>query len=129
MVITEKFYQELGYLFYAVASVDKKVAKEEISELKKCVREEWLKLEDSVDTFGTDAAYQIETVFDWLATNHESTQFAFGTFEEYFQKNKKVFTPEITKMILATSDRIAAAYAAKNKAELTILSQINQLLN
>lgn len=129
MVITEKFYQELGYLFYAVASVDKKVAKEEISELKKCVRDVWVKLEDGVDAFGTDAAFQIETVFDWLATNHETTEFAFGTFEEYFQNNKKVFTPNVKNLIKITSERIASAYASKNKAELTILSQINQLLN
>ncbi len=64
------FYQQLGKLFYAVADSDNNIQQDEINKLKKVVREEWLPIEDSVDEFGTDAAYQIEIVFDWLLENN-----------------------------------------------------------
>ncbi|NGY36599.1 hypothetical protein FQU23_003625 [Flavobacterium sp. XN-5] len=46
--------------------VDKTVQKEEIEKLKELVQKEWLPVEDSSDIFGSDSAYQIEIVFDWL---------------------------------------------------------------
>jgi hypothetical protein len=128
MKVMDKFYQELGHLFYAVASVDKKIAKEEIDELKKCVRSYWLPLEDSVDEFGTDAAYQIESVFEWLMESGESTNFAFHEFEEYHEKNKKHFDGKINEMVLGTCQQIATSFHATNKAEAELLNKIKALL-
>jgi hypothetical protein len=129
MMVMEKFYQELGHLFYAIASVDKKIAREEIRELKKCVREEWLKLEDTVDEFGEDAAFQIESVFEWLAQNHEKPENAFQEFETYFESHKKIFNNNVRTMVLATCEKIAASYASKNKAEVALLEQVRALLH
>lgn len=128
MIVTEKFYQELGHLFYAVASVDKKVERAEIVALKKCVKEEWTVLEDSTDEFGEDIAFQIETVFDWLSENHEQHTFAFGEFEEYFLSHKKIFTKEVKSKLMKTCESIAGAYASKNKAEETLLQKIKVLM-
>ncbi|HLU51235.1 MAG TPA: hypothetical protein VKZ42_03660 [Flavobacteriaceae bacterium] len=54
---SQKFYQSLGKLFYAIASVDKVVRKDEVEILKSLVKEKWLDLDDVEDEFGTDAAY------------------------------------------------------------------------
>ncbi|MFN8437447.1 MAG: hypothetical protein U0V72_07375 [Cytophagales bacterium] len=129
MVIGEKFYEELGYLFYAAASADKKVAKEEVAELKKCVREVWLPLEDSTDTFGSDAAFHIESVFDWLLENGEKGQDALSNFEEYFLNHKKLFSESIKSKILDTVSRISGAYGTENKAEKEFWNQVKILLN
>lgn len=60
------FYQQLGKLFYSMALADGKVQQEEITKLKKIVQKEWVLLEDSIDSFQIDTAYQIEIVFYWL---------------------------------------------------------------
>ncbi len=38
----------------------------EIERLKEDVRKYWLTVDSIEDEFGTDAAYQIEIVFNWL---------------------------------------------------------------
>lgn len=128
MMVSEKFYQELGHLFYAVASVDKKVERAETAALKKWVRKEWTDLEDSTDEFGEDAAFQIETVFDWLSENHEHHTYAFGEFETYFLSHKKMFTKDVRVKLLNTCTSIAEAYGSTNKAETSLLERIKILL-
>ena len=59
-------YQLLGQIFYAAAQADKTVRPEEIAELKQIVKDDWLDLENTVDEFNSDSAYQIEIVFDYL---------------------------------------------------------------
>jgi len=61
-----EFYQILGKLFYAIAASDKVVHKVEIETLKELIKTVWVPLDDYEDEFHEDAAYQIETVFDWL---------------------------------------------------------------
>jgi uncharacterized tellurite resistance protein B-like protein len=61
-----EIYQNLGKLFYAVAIADGTIHIKEIDKLKEIVREEWIHVDRIEDSFHSDAAYQIETVFDWL---------------------------------------------------------------
>ncbi|WP_338407064.1 hypothetical protein [uncultured Flavobacterium sp.] len=63
------FYQQLGKVFYRIASADKVVQKEEIAQLNEIIKNQWLALEDSLNELGDDAAYQIEMVFDSLVEN------------------------------------------------------------
>lgn len=70
--VTEKmirFYRELSKIFYAVAASDKTIHTKETLVLKKIVQQEWLNWDDTSDSFGTDSAYQIKIVFDWLLEN------------------------------------------------------------
>ena len=69
-----EFYENLGKLFYSVAMADKKVSLIEIQRLKEDVKKYWLPLDDVEDDFGTDAAYQIEIVFDWLQQEERNSQ-------------------------------------------------------
>ena len=64
--LTLYFYQNLGKLFYAIAAADKTVHTAEINTLKEIVKTKWLDVDPTNDVFDTDAAYQIEIVFDWL---------------------------------------------------------------
>ncbi|MEG9328338.1 TerB family tellurite resistance protein [Salinimicrobium catena] len=124
----QRFYQNLGRLFYAIAAVDGVIKKEEIDALKKIVREEWLDLDEYTDSFGTDAAFQIEIIFDWLDANKPDPQNAFQTFMDFHADHKELFTPQINEKILAASQNIAAAFRGKNKSELVMLAKLQSLL-
>ena len=61
----KKFYQNLGKLFYAIAMADHSVHMKEMEKLNEVVRDYWLEVDDIEDEYGTDAAFQIISVFDW----------------------------------------------------------------
>ena len=79
--MTQRFYQNLGKLCYAIAVCDGVVKPIEFEKLKTLVKELWLDVDDIEDVFGTDAAYQIEIVFDWL--NNEDLLDAEMCFEDF----------------------------------------------
>ena len=125
----QKFYQNLGRLFYAIAAADGIVRKEEVDSLKRIVREEWLDLDDYTDEFGTDSAFQIEIIFEWLDANKPDPQEAFQNFMEFKTENKELFNKQINDKILAASRKIAAAFRGKNKSELVMLARLQSVLN
>lgn len=123
----KEFYQNLGRLFYAIAASYKVVNKEEVSTLKKMIEEEWLHLDDFTDEFGTDSAYQIEIIFDWLEENQPNAETAFENFKQYKMENRKLFDKEMKSLIMRTAERIAHAFSGKNKAELVMLSRLQEI--
>lgn len=125
----QKFYQNLGRVFYAIAAADGIVRKEEVDSLKRIVREEWLDLDDYTDEFGTDSAFQIEIIFEWLDANKPDPQEAFQNFVEFHGENKGLFNKQINEKILAASRKIAAAFRGKNKSELVMLARLQAVLN
>ena len=107
-----RFYQQLGKLFYSIAAVDHTIRPEEIAQLKKIIQREWLPLESSFDQFGSDSAYQIEIVLDWLSEN----------------EHHSLFTPEINSLITKTAEAVAKSFSGKNKSEHVLISQLNFIL-
>ena len=124
----QKFYQNLGKLFYAIAASDKVVKKEEIDTLKNIVEREWISIDDYQDEFGTDTAYQIEIIFDWFQENQPEAFLAFEEFSDFKKEHEKLFTSEINKLILKTAEAIAASFAGKNKSELIMLSKLKSII-
>ncbi len=124
----ETFYRKLGYLFYSVAASDGHVPDEEKEALHKMVLEDWLTLEDSKDKYGSDAAYQIEILFDYLVENRYKGEKAFRVFEEYFKNNLEFFSDDVIERVYHTSERIASCFHSKNKAELISLTRIHLLI-
>jgi len=124
----QKFYQNLGKLFYAVAASDKVVKKEEIDALKNIVEQEWVSIDNYQDEFGTDTAYQIEIIFNWLEENQPDAFLAFEEFSDFKKEHKKLFNSNINKLILKTADAIAASFAGKNKSELIMLSKLKSII-
>ncbi len=126
--IGKEFYQNLGKLFYAVAIADHSVHIKEIDRLKAVVREHWLQLDDIVDEYGTDAAFQIETVFDWLLENEKNSEECYEAFEEFFNDYQKLFNEEVKNLTMTTARSIAGAFAGSNKSELIVLGKLQLLL-
>lgn len=122
------FYQQLSKLFYAMAAVDGAVREEELDELKKIVKKEWLEIEENEDEYGTDLVYYILITFDWLRENNWNIKNVILQFKSYKKDHEILFTDTINKLILKTSYAIASAFAKRNKAEMVLFSQIEVLL-
>jgi hypothetical protein len=119
------FYQLLGRVFYATAQADNEIHEKEIETMKQVVKDHWLALEDSLDEFGSDAAFQIEIVFDHLLENDQVVgESVLDELEEFKSSHPSLFTPEVGKMIMDTSSKIASAFAKRNKSESVFLSQL-----
>lgn len=126
--VGKKFYENLGKLFYAVAIADLKVHKKEIDKLRGFIRKYWLDVDELEDEYGTDAAFQIESVFDWLVENGNKSEICFGEFQDYYKENGAIFSPFIKVLILDTAHAIANSFSGKNKSELILLGKLELLL-
>ncbi len=124
----KEMYQSLGKLFYAVAMADRAVHISELEKLKAAVREHWLDVDDIEDDYGTDAAYQIEIVFDWLLEYEKSSKESYEEFKTFYKDHKSAFSPKMKQLIKRTAHSIAASFAGKNKSELVLLAKLDILL-
>jgi len=125
---TEEFYLNIGMVFFSIAASDKVVRAEEIKTLKNLVQEKWVPIDNIADEYGTDEAYKIEMVFDWLEENSPEADWAFNEFKDYKKHHPQLFTLEINQLIWDTADAIAASFAGKNKSELIMLSKLKTIL-
>jgi len=125
-----KFYQNLGKLFYAVAASDSVVRKDEFEALKKVVSTHWLSVDDVKDEFGEEAPYQIEIVFDFLhASKFEDHAHDFvKDFGEFKSANQELFSAKVDRTIWRTCISIADAFYGKNQKEKEILAVIKTIL-
>jgi len=119
-----EIYQNLGKIFYAVAMADGAVHIKELHKLKEIVREEWIHVDRIEDSFHSDAAYQIETVFDWLLENENNSEASFKQFREFYKEYPELFTKPIKSLIMQTANAIAFSYAGKNKSELIVMAKL-----
>lgn len=126
--IGNKLYQNLGKLFYAIAMADKKVRPSEIAKLKTDVQKFWLHLDKVQDAYDTDAAYQIEIVFDWLYAEGRESDIYYQEFVDFFKDHRKTFDDQIRQLIWKTADGIASSFADKNKSELILLAKLKKVL-
>lgn len=122
-----ELYENLGKLFYAISSIDGAVHTKEVDHLRSYIRSYWLDINAVEDEYGSDAAFRIESAFDWLLEYGKDPKDCFEDFREFYETNQKMFTPTITRLILDTANAMANAYAGKNKAELILLSKIEIL--
>ena len=122
--IGNEFYQSLGKLFYFVAMADHTVRPIEIKRLRNYVRQYWLDVDEIEDEFHTDAAYQIEIVFDWLDGEEKE-----GEFKEFYKEHPEKFSEPIKKLIVETSEAIAKSFAGKNRSEMLAIFKLKQLFN
>lgn len=121
-------YRHLGELFYSIAASDKKVRVEEKDKLREIVRQEWTTLEESEDEFGSDSAYQIEIVFDWLLDQEIDAKVSMDNFKKFKSSHENLFTQKVNNLIWKTANAIAAAYGGKNKEELIFLKELSLVL-
>jgi hypothetical protein len=120
------FYENLGKLFFAIAAADNVVEEVEFNVLKEIVKNKWTKIDPTDDDFHSDAAYQIETVFDWL--NNESfsnSETCYNEFIEFKKEHPSLFTEDIKSLIIKTATKIAASVADLNKSELMLVAKLS----
>ncbi|WP_405415329.1 hypothetical protein [Maribacter sp. Asnod1-A12] len=122
-------YESLGKLFYAVAKSDGTVHDNEWDKVKEYVKEDWLYVDDFTDRYGTDAANQIEIVFNILAETEKESKECFGEFVDFYKEHPHAFSDEIKALTRKTAKAIANSFAGNNKSELVLLAKIKLLLN
>jgi hypothetical protein len=122
--LNTKFYQNIAKLFYAIAAVDKVIKEEEFTALKTIVKNEWLTIDKSKDEYNTDAAYQIEFVFEWLILKKLDAYTCYNEFIEYSNEYSYFFTDELNHLIMKTAEKIASSFAGINKSELIMLTKL-----
>lgn len=122
------FYQKLGELFYAIAAADNVVRDIEYKALKDLISERWKNLDSYEDSFHTNAAYQMEVVFDWFDYEQLDASDCFDSFAEYRKDYPKLFTPERKKLIWETANAIADAFSGQNKSEAIMLGKLKHIL-
>ena len=111
-----------------MAAADGSVREAEYSKLRDLVKDKWLDVDHLEDSFGSDTAYQIEIVFDWLYSEQPDANTCFREFVDYKKEHQTLFTDEITDLILRTAGAIAAAFSGVNKAELIMLAKLEMAL-
>lgn len=121
-------YRNLGKLFYAIAICDGSIHVKEWDEVREMVKEDWLYVDDFTDRYGSDAAYQIETVFNWLLEYGKSSKDCFDEFKDFYEEHPHVFSEEIKFLAKKTISAIASSFLGKNKSELVLLEKIELLL-
>jgi hypothetical protein len=120
------FYQNLGKLFYAIAAADTIVEEAEFNVLKETVKNKWTKVDPIDDDFHSDAAYQIETVFDWLNNEGFSdSETCFTEFIDFKKQHPSLFTKDIRSLIIKTASKIATSVADINKSELILVAKLS----
>lgn len=124
-----ELYQNLGKLFYAVAMADHSVHMKEMEKLNEVVRDNWLDVDDIEDEYGSDAAFQIISVFDRLLEYEKDSDAVYEEFEAFYMDHKKWFTPEIKNLAMSTSRAIAASFFGSNKSELILLGRLQLLFS
>lgn len=122
-----ELYQSLGKLFYSVAKADHSVHMKEMEKLREAVKDHWLDVDDIEDEYGTDAAFQIISVFDWLLEYAKESDEIYEEFEAFYMEHKILFTPEIQNLAMSTARAIAAAFHGSNKSELVLLGRLKLL--
>jgi hypothetical protein len=124
----EAFYQKLGYLFYSVAHSDRTVSDDELNALQQIIREDWLSLDDNIDAFGSDTAYQIHIIFDFLREKNYNSESAYNVFSRYFKEHIQLFSDDVIDRVFHSANRIADSLNGRNKSELRTLSRLHLLL-
>jgi len=122
-------YENLGKLFYAMAIADGSVHAKEWDKVKEMVKEDWLYVDDFTDRYGTDAANQIEIVFDGLMEYNKSSEACFDEFKEFYTAHPHAFSDEIKALTGKTANAIASAFSGRNKSELVLLAKLRLLMN
>lgn len=120
-------YAEIGKLLYAVAVADGAVREEEMSRVKKEVKNSWLNWEDSKDEFGTDAANYILLAFESAQDIEASSEEAWESFQVFYKLYQNAFHNDLKNQIERSATAVAASFSSFNKSELGILSRLHLL--
>ena len=116
---THEFFEKLGHLMYAIAVADGKMVVKEKIEIKKLIEEQ--------EIFGSSEMKPgeiINATLSKLIIDQINKEEAFKTFKEYYLSRQEMFSDELKKNLMDMADKIASAYAGRNKSEAVIISKL-----
>jgi hypothetical protein len=125
---TTAFYQNLGKLFYAIASADKCVRDEELHMLENVIKTEWIILKDFEDTSYPSDPITIVDTFKRLrndTTNDADADFYFDSFVNFKRTHEDFFIKKVNSLILKIARKIATSFSDQNKSELILLAKLH----
>jgi hypothetical protein len=126
---TTQYYRQMGNLLYCIAAVDGSIAPKEWKELRRLVKEDLAPVEDSVDEFGTDEAFDVEFQFDMLEGNNVPAEQAWEEFSDYLETNKSKL-PEVDRnRFLNCAEKVASSFHGISKAEHDMLARLRKKLS
>jgi hypothetical protein len=124
-----EFYSQVGNLLYSISASDGDIRQKEIGAIKNIVKEKLLKIEDSEDEFGTDAAYFTEFRFDYCIDNLVDPNDAYADFLEFFKENSNSIKKPLRTFLLKISEEVAASFGGINKPEHLFLKKLEKDLS
>lgn len=110
---------------YAIASVDGKVQKKEMTQLRKIVKSEFHAV-DRED--GQEAAFYIEFQFGLFSGESPNLGEAYRSFVAFVHKNDKHITTEMITHAIVLTQKVAAGFKGINKGEKKLLEDIKREL-
>jgi hypothetical protein len=128
MLNYNRFYKELGNLFYSIASADGKIKADERQRLNDEIQFSWKHFDNSTDRFGSDRAFVIQYEFDTMEDAFESPDHAYTSFESYFKENQKDIDKHTRQRIFNSARHIAESFRKINVSELDYMMRLKKLL-
>ena len=128
MLVYKNLYREVGNLFYAIAAIDRKISKNEKKMITSLVNYNWKPLENSTDTFGSDAANIILFQLDVNEGMDAAAEEKFESFVYFFEENYPEIAPVLREKILSSARNIAETTRKINNAEFKILMKLRYLV-
>ena len=129
MLNYNRFYKELGNLFYCIASADGKIKPDEKKRLNEEIQYNWKHFDHSTDRFGSDRAFVIQYEFDTMEDAFETPGHAYESFELYFKDNEKHIDKHTRQKIFNSARHIAESFRKINVPELNYVMRLKKLLD
>src|SRR6478609_897257 len=111
------FYKELGKLLYSIAKADGTIQIKEMETIRQIVKDELVPLEDSVDEFGSDAAFYTEFEVEALEEMDIHVENVFFDFIKFMRETQYGKNERIKQMCIRSIERVAEAYKGVTKVE------------
>ncbi len=121
----KKLNVELGNFFYAISGIGNNIAMEEKLAMQKSITEVWEYFTKHSGKSSISTGISIQLTFE----SEEAKLFSdhFRSFEEFYLNNKSLFTPEIIKNIMLTSEAISFSYYDTNEEDTAVMHQLEKM--
>lgn len=124
----KKFYKQLGKLLYVVAKADGHIHDSEVHTIHEIVAKDLAPLEDSVDFFGTDAAFFTEFEFELLRDREANKDKVYKHFVEFVKEEGKFLDNRLKGIIINSVEKVAEAFHGTEHSEAELIADLKQRL-
>lgn len=121
-LVSISFFEALAHLFYSVSVADDILELDEKRAIHKEITNYW-----AYNLSGYSSSEIMFASMRQLIGDVMDNDEAFEQFKEFYNSHQKHFSIDVKKAIYDSASIIADSYANKNKAELTMLTQIKLL--